>query len=465
MATLQELIEQYATELPDYLRVKPGQMAEVMGREPAAIRPEKKSSEFRMETPQISEAESRLRKDLEAGKERVKAANELYLAEQEALKKQIPEQKPVFAGGITPSRYLSELSASEQKLAGLAEKMAPKKAESDLLAEALITFLPALLGAGAGAAFAGPGGAGAGLAGGATAGAGAVSKMKEEAEKKRAQQAASAKAELDRQAALQAKKLDFMKEMALIEPKALAQFQQALQVGNAPTYLKEFQKKFAQGQIEESPAFKEKLAAEKSLQETEKALRDIRAKTGQKTVVSKSETPEVATQDSLGFGIVPDPKKTQTKEDRKKAQEIVSEYGPLHASTSDLLKELKSGVFRTPWSQADDQLKSKMAQLALDLKNSVIRSGANLTEPEIKMQDAIFPRELRGQDLARHLVNDKALPQKVLELQKSVFKRTLGRVVSYGYTFAPEAAPVQKSGLTPEQRAKRIEELQKKGAK
>lgn len=115
------------------------------------------------------------------------------------------------------------MEAANREYESLSKRLEVPEKETNHLAEALITFLPALAGTALGAAVGGPGMAGAGLSAGASGGVTALDRMRTEEKERRQARIAAAKEELTRKAALQKEKINAISkaEIAPLESQAI----------------------------------------------------------------------------------------------------------------------------------------------------------------------------------------------------------------------------------------------------
>lgn len=202
MATLEDLVNQYATELPDYLRKPRGkvELADVLpaaAPAPSPVRspvvPAPAPSPAAMPTPAVTAAplEESIRTIYEKETPSVAEAVKRLREEQERLKAETPALEKAMkqayelrrrgiesdgSGRAAPpvdfSPAVKEAIAQEEKK--ILEKIGSykePKSDSDVLSQALLAFVPAIVGAGIGAVSRLPGGAWAGLGAGGQAGA------------------------------------------------------------------------------------------------------------------------------------------------------------------------------------------------------------------------------------------------------------------------------------------------------
>lgn len=295
MPTIEELINQYRTELPDYLLRR--QMMEP-NRTPATL--EKPTEEIKTVVektePQVDPALRRLQERRTAEEAALLAKGEAAQKAQEEYRKKIMERgMGASPGAPSPFGYsqatLAALDQAEKEALKVAGEP-PKKEEGEGgWQQAAVALLPAIIGGFAGRASGIAGGTAAGIGAGGQASAESLKAMGEAQSEKFKRQTEQYVKRLDVAKEVFRRKVEIMTAPELQEMKAASYFamnaaaekaKQAVQKGELQN--------LSQQEIKMMPEVQAFIRAQENLKELDKKIADVAAKTGTKQFKKEVET-------------------------------------------------------------------------------------------------------------------------------------------------------------------------------
>lgn len=294
MATIEELINQYRSDLPDYLR----KMAVAPDRAPAAgpAVPEEVKTVVERTEPQVDPAIARLMALKKEAEARLPESSQKATAAQEAYRQQIMQRGgPAAPGAPSPFGYskatLEALDQAEKEALRVAGEPPKKEEVEGGWQQAAITLLPALLGGVAGAASGTPGGAAAGVAAGGQASAETLKAMGEARSEKLKRETEQYVKRLDVAKEVFKRKIETLTAPELQGMKATSYFAMQVSAERAKQAVQRGElQNLGEQQIKNLPEVKEYQRLYDNVKQLETKIAEAAGKVGQKQLRTEKET-------------------------------------------------------------------------------------------------------------------------------------------------------------------------------
>jgi hypothetical protein len=443
-------------------------------RSPAALPiPQKKSYGTTVETPDVSSPLSRIDQAIKTQQDVVKSQFLKSEAEKAALEQKArAEGKPATLSGLpNPDMALTlkTIADEQRRLEGISEKMTPEREKTDLLSQALLAFVPTLIGYGAGRAAGGVGSAEAGIAAGAQAGSSAIEKVQQMDKERRDREALAAKALLERETAISKEKIQALKEAELVNPKAAINMALAVQKGMGESFGKELQKAAAKVSASPGPE-QQQLELEK---EALRKLIDKRAETlgrgGHTIKKSEVETipPEGGIKERIGPFVV-DPEKYSSRQITKADSEKIVEAQTGFENLNRLLTKYEENYRKNPLPGPLTSMNAQQNSIAIGIMDQLrLLSGYGAPQKaELEILERRVPnREFTLKNIASTGIDASTFPTLVKELSSQFKNQVITEAKNRGYKYQPQVAEKPQistadfSKMSPAEKMKALEKM------
>ena len=289
MASLEELMNQYASELPDYLRKRGAQANRIPAQEAEEVEPRPaQAAPIVAAAPNVDMTRSRREQNIyevpfetlvkmRAEKEREFEAANLFAASEAQREIEARQNKPgtVAQQEVFSPQTLEAIKKEEEKLLSKVGRPPVAADTSSTLENALIAFVPALLGGVAGAAAGVPGGTAGGVGAGAAASTESLKAMREDQIERSRLASKEYQKELDVAKTAFKENIKTLTEPELINLKARLNFAYAtLQPGAQKAIQEGLINKLSEKQIAMNPAIAARDRVKSQLDAIDKAMVD-----------------------------------------------------------------------------------------------------------------------------------------------------------------------------------------------
>lgn len=417
-------------------------------RAPAALpAPQKKSFAKTVTSPDIESPSGRLKSAIEAAQSDVYA--QMGKAEQEKAaleaKARAEGKAPGTISGLPApdmSMTLKTIADEQKRLEGISEKMTPEREKTDLLSQALLAFIPTLIGYGAGRAAGGVGSAEAGIAAGAQAGGSAIEKMQQMDKERRDREALAAKALLERETAISKEKIQALKEAELVNPKAAINMALAVQKGMGESFGKELQK--AAAKVSAAPGPEQQLLEIKkaNLKKLQEEAAAVLSRGGQ--TVSKAETEVLPAEGGIKERIGPfvvDPEKYQSRQITKADSEKVVQAQTGFENLNRLIQKYEENYRKNPIPLPLTSMSAQQNSIAIGIMDQLrLLSGYGAPQKaELEILERRVPnRQFTLKNIASTGIDSSTFPTVVRELRDQFKNQVISEAQNRGYKYQPE---------------------------
>jgi hypothetical protein len=442
MATIQELMEQYRSTLPDYLANQNKSAAEVrlpklMDRAPAGLKlGQTAKSETKIEQPEIEKQLKALNVVLAGEQEKLSG---LYAASEEARAQQKlkaseeagKQLQALMGATVNLPKTTAAIEEQRKRLEEISQRITPKPQEADLFGQALLAFLPALAGFGLGKAIGGVGVAETGGAGGAAAGTEAIRSVQQQRKERADREAEAAKALLQREAGVSKEYIDAVRESELFPAKVLQAGSIAGMQEMFKSMFSELNQKAAKGAL--SPEEQKLQNQLKYIETLQKQQAGLLGAPGKKTVTKQfQQEGGAAPGGEIAGGFYWDPNKAQTKLDEKEGKAVISAWRATEDSLNRVAEEAKVSAITMPVTERYAKIRAALGSVITNLKKSVINTGANWSINEERLMNEYFPTSLSASVLAQEFANPGLLARRAQNLKADLLRQVKVQVEPYG---------------------------------